>query len=131
MSAPRIVVVQRNGHRPKLVPTPSGGVELGIPKLRKGSFFPELLEPRPRIDKAIWAVIMTADIAERRPGRSTTALRLASLDALSPRRRRRTDAIIIEGPQKGCTIAGERRSCRAWRTRAGATARGATLGCLA
>src|SRR5437763_1177771 len=52
----------RNGHRPKLVSTPAGDIELGIPKLRTGSFFPELLEPRRRIDKALWAVIMTAYI---------------------------------------------------------------------
>ncbi len=55
-------VTQRNGHRPKLVSTPGGDVEIGIPKLRQGSFFPELLEPRRRIDKALWAVIMTAYI---------------------------------------------------------------------
>jgi putative transposase len=55
-------VTQRNGHRSKLVSTPAGDVELGIPKLRQGSFFPELLEPRRRIDKALWAVIMTAYI---------------------------------------------------------------------
>lgn len=53
-------LTQRNGHRPKLVSTPAGDIEVGIPKLRKGSFFPELLEPRRRIDKALWAVIMTA-----------------------------------------------------------------------
>ncbi|HGG56462.1 MAG TPA: IS256 family transposase [Nannocystis exedens] len=53
---------QRNGHRPKLLSTPGGDLELKIPKLRKGSFFPELLEPRRRIDKALWAVIMTAYI---------------------------------------------------------------------
>ena len=52
----------RNGHRPKLVSTPAGDVEVGIPKLRQGSFFPELLEPRRRIDKALWAVIMRAYI---------------------------------------------------------------------
>lgn len=45
-------LAQRNGHRPKLLSTPAGDVELGIPKLREGSFFPELLEPRRRIDKA-------------------------------------------------------------------------------
>jgi len=55
-------VAQRNGHRPKLVSTPAGDVEIGIPKLRSGSFFPELLEPRRRIDRALWAVIMTAYI---------------------------------------------------------------------
>jgi len=52
----------RNGHRPKLLSTPAGDVEVGIPKLREGSFFPELLEPRRRIDKALWAVIMRAYI---------------------------------------------------------------------
>jgi putative transposase len=55
-------VAERNGHRPKLVSTPAGDIEVGIPKLRAGSFFPELLEPRRRIDKALWAVIMTAYI---------------------------------------------------------------------
>ena len=40
----------------------AGDVDLAIPKLRQGSFFPELLEPRRRIDKALWAVIMTAYI---------------------------------------------------------------------
>ena len=55
-------VTQRNGHRPTLVSTPAGDIEIGIPKLRQGSFFPELLEPRRRIDKALWAVIMTAYI---------------------------------------------------------------------
>ena len=53
---------QRNGHRPKLISTPGGDIEVGIPKLRTGSFFPELLEPRRRIDRALWAVIMTAYI---------------------------------------------------------------------
>ena len=53
---------QRNGHRPKLLSTPAGDVDVGIPKLRTGSFFPELLEPRRRVDRALWAVIMTAYI---------------------------------------------------------------------
>ncbi|OHU81425.1 IS256 family transposase, partial [Mycobacterium talmoniae] len=51
---------QRNGHRPKTVATTSGDIEVGIPKLRAGSFFPSLLEPRRRIDKALHAVIMEA-----------------------------------------------------------------------
>jgi putative transposase len=53
---------QRNGHRPKLLSTPAGDIEVAIPKLREGSFWPDLLEPRRRIDKALWAVIMTAYI---------------------------------------------------------------------
>ena len=38
----------RNGHRPKLPNTGVGRLELQIPKLRVGSFFPTLLEPRRR-----------------------------------------------------------------------------------
>ena len=89
----------RNGHRAKLLSTPAGDVEIGIPKLRTGSFFPELLEPRRRIDKALWAVIMTAYIT----GTSTRkvddlgqsiGLRLGDLEVdgvtdLCPDRRRR------------------------------------------
>ena len=51
---------QRNGHRPRLLATPAGDVELGIPKLREGSFFPSLLERRRRIDRALYAVVMEA-----------------------------------------------------------------------
>ncbi|MFN8031881.1 MAG: IS256 family transposase [Mycobacterium sp.] len=50
----------RNGHRPKTVSTTSGDIEVKIPKLRVGSFFPSLLERRRRIDKALHAVIMEA-----------------------------------------------------------------------
>ena len=42
-----------NGSRPKTVSTPAGDVEVKIPKLRKGSFFPELLEPRRRVGRAL------------------------------------------------------------------------------
>ena len=48
----------RNGHRARLLSTKAGDVELRIPKLRQGAFFPALLEPRRRIDRALWAVVM-------------------------------------------------------------------------
>jgi putative transposase len=48
----------RNGTRQRLLSTKAGDVELAIPRLRKGSFFPSLLEPRRRIDRALLAVIM-------------------------------------------------------------------------
>lgn len=51
---------ERNGSRPRLVATQAGDVELRIPKLRKGSFFPAILEARRRIDKALYAVVMEA-----------------------------------------------------------------------
>ncbi len=53
-------VTDRNGTRPRLVTTQAGDVGLRIPKLRKGSFFPVILEPRRRIDQALYAVVMEA-----------------------------------------------------------------------
>jgi putative transposase len=50
--------VHGNGHRPKTVSTTAGDIEVAIPKLRAGSFFPSLLERRRRIDKALHVVIM-------------------------------------------------------------------------
>ena len=53
-------VTDRNGSRPRLLSTKAGDVQLTIPKLRKGSFFPVILEPRRRIDQALYAVVMEA-----------------------------------------------------------------------
>jgi putative transposase len=53
-------VAQRNGHRPRLLSTTAGDLELRIPKLRTGSFFPSLLERRRRVDQALFAVVMEA-----------------------------------------------------------------------
>jgi len=53
-------VTDRNGTRPRLVTTQAGDIGLRIPKLRKGSFFPVILEPRRRIDQALYAVVMEA-----------------------------------------------------------------------
>jgi putative transposase len=53
-------VAQRNGHRPRTLTTPAGDLELRIPKLRTGSFFPSLLERRRRVDQALFAVVMEA-----------------------------------------------------------------------
>jgi|CXWK01.1.fsa_nt_gi putative transposase len=51
---------ERHGHRPRIVSTKAGDLEVAIPKLRKGSFFPEVLERRRRVDQALYAVIMEA-----------------------------------------------------------------------
>jgi transposase-like protein len=53
-------VTDRNGSRPRLLTTKAGDVALSIPKLRAGSFFPSVLEPRRRIDQALYAVVMEA-----------------------------------------------------------------------
>jgi putative transposase len=44
---------ERNGHRPRVLSTKAGDVELAIPKLPKASIFPSILEPRRRIDQAL------------------------------------------------------------------------------
>lgn len=51
---------QRNGSRPRTLSTTAGDLELRIPKLRAGSFFPSLLERRRRVDQALFAVVMEA-----------------------------------------------------------------------
>ena len=51
---------QRNGTRPRTLTTTSGDLELRIPKLRQGTFFPSLLERRRRVDQALFAVVMEA-----------------------------------------------------------------------
>jgi putative transposase len=50
----------RNGHRTRILSTTAGDLELRIPKLRTGSFFPSLLERRRRVDQALFAVVMEA-----------------------------------------------------------------------
>jgi transposase-like protein len=53
-------IAQRNGSRPKMVSSTAGDLQLRIPKLRVGSFFPSLLERRRRVDQSLFAVIMQA-----------------------------------------------------------------------
>ena len=54
----------RNGYRTRRWDTRVGTIELPIPKLRTGSYFPDwLLQPRRRAEKALWTVIADAYLA--------------------------------------------------------------------
>ena len=50
----------RNGYRAREWDTRAGRIELAIPRLRKGSYFPSFLEPRRTAEKALVAVIQEA-----------------------------------------------------------------------
>jgi transposase-like protein len=56
-------VNERNGSRPRILATQAGDIAPRIPKLRKGSFFPLILDPPRRIDQALYAVVMGAYVA--------------------------------------------------------------------
>jgi len=53
----------RNGYRPRVLTTQVGVIDLRIPKLRSGSVLPSILEPRRRVDQALYAVVMEAYVA--------------------------------------------------------------------
>jgi len=53
-------LTHRNGYRPRRWDTRAGELELAIPKIRRGSYFPSFLEPRRRSEQALVAVIQQA-----------------------------------------------------------------------
>jgi putative transposase len=75
-------VTQRNGYRPRQWDTRVGGIELAIPKLRTGSYFPSFLEPRRRAEQALVAVVQEAyvnGVSTRRVDRLVEQLGVAGM----------------------------------------------------
>jgi putative transposase len=61
--APAERLTHRNGYRPRPWQTRAGELELAIPKLRRGSYFPSFLEPRRRSEQALVSVVQEAYVA--------------------------------------------------------------------
>src|SRR4051794_28783804 len=53
-------VTHRNGYRPRRWDTRAGEIELQIPKIRQGSYFPSILQPRKRSEQALVSVVQQA-----------------------------------------------------------------------
>jgi putative transposase len=56
-------LTHRNGYRARTWATRAGEIELAIPKIRRGSYFPSFLEPRKRSEQALVAVVQEAYVA--------------------------------------------------------------------
>ncbi len=77
-------VNQRNGYRPRDWDTRAGTIELQIPKLREGSYFPGwLLEPRRRAEKALLAVIADMYLAGVSTRRVDKLVQAMGIDGIS------------------------------------------------
>jgi transposase-like protein len=81
-------VTHRNGYRPRPWQTRAGEIELAIPKLRSGSYFPSFLEPRKRSEQALVAVVQEAyvnGVSTRKVDRLVEQLGVAGIgkDAVS------------------------------------------------
>jgi transposase-like protein len=61
--APEERLTHRNGYRARPWATRAGEIELAIPKLRRGSYFPSFLEPRRRSEQALVSVVQEAYVA--------------------------------------------------------------------
>ena len=61
--APEERLTQRNGYRARPWQTRAGELQLAIPKLRRGSYFPSFLEPRRRSEQALVSVVQEAYVA--------------------------------------------------------------------
>jgi putative transposase len=81
---------QRNGYRERDWDTRVGTVALQIPKLRQGSYFPSLLEPRRRAERALLSVVQQAYIAGVSTRKVDELVQALGLDGIDKSRVSRT-----------------------------------------
>jgi transposase-like protein len=74
---------QRNGYRSRAWDTRVGSMELAIPKLRQGSYFPSFLEPRRRAEQALVAVVAEAYVQGVSTRKVEALVQSLGIDALS------------------------------------------------
>jgi transposase-like protein len=76
-------VTSRNGYRPRRWDTRVGTIDLDIPRVRDGSFFPSLLDPRRRAEQALLAVVSEAYLAGISTRRVDDLVRALGIDGIS------------------------------------------------
>jgi putative transposase len=81
--APERRVTHRNGYRARDWDTRVGTVELQVPKLRHGSFFPSILEPRRRAERALASVVMACYVEGVSTRRVDEVARAMGIDGIS------------------------------------------------
>jgi transposase-like protein len=104
-------LTRRNGYRERRWDTRVGTVELAIPRVRDGSYFPSLLEPRRRAERALLAVVQEAyvlGVSTRRVEDLVEALGIASISKSEVSRICAALDAEVEA-FRGRTLAGERR----------------------
>ena len=76
-------LTRRNGYRDRRWDTRVGTVELGIPRVRDGSYFPSLLEPRRRAERALLAVVQEAYVSGVSTRRVDDLVRALGIEGIS------------------------------------------------
>jgi putative transposase len=76
-------LTRRNGYRDRRWGTRVGTVELAIPRVRDGSYFPSLLEPRRRAERALLAVVQEAYVSGVSTRRVDDLVRALGIEGIS------------------------------------------------
>ena len=76
-------LTHRNGYRDRRWDTRVGTIELAVPRVRDGSYFPSLLEPRRRAERALLAVVQEAYVAGVSTRRVDDLVRALGIEGIS------------------------------------------------